>query len=142
MEVEWWLDTVGNVMTYCCIDASPRSLARFGLLFARNGKWGDEQIVPAQWVKDSTAPIPGVGFYGYQWWVSESANMYSSQGLHDNDIYIFPDKDLVILRNSYYEKLGDGSTVRTGKNRHYTLPPSSWDDFAFFQPIVLSTPSG
>ena len=141
MEVEWWLDTEGNAMTYCCIDATARSLARFGLLFARDGKWGDEQIVPAQWVKDSTAPIPGVGFYGYQWWVRESDNMYSSQGLHDNDIYIFPDKDLVILRNSYYEKLGDGSTVRTGKNGHYTLPPSSWDDFAFFQPIVLSTPS-
>ena len=140
MEVEWWTDTEGHVMTYCCIDATPRSLARFGLLFARNGKWRDEQIVSGQWVSKSTSPIPGAEFYGHQWWIFGSDNTYASQGLHENDIYIFPNKDLIILRNSFYEKLGDGSTVRSGNNHHYTLPPSSWNDLTFIEPIVLSTP--
>jgi CubicO group peptidase (beta-lactamase class C family) len=31
-----------------------RDMARFGLLYLKGGKWHDEQIIPAQWVRDST----------------------------------------------------------------------------------------
>ncbi|MDD1717409.1 MAG: serine hydrolase, partial [Methanoregulaceae archaeon] len=34
---------------------STRDLARFGLLFLRNGRWGEQQVVPADWVRESTA---------------------------------------------------------------------------------------
>lgn len=49
---------------------SARDLARFGLLFLRAGRWQDAPIVPASWVKESTAPYSetnlGTG-YGYMW---------------------------------------------------------------------------
>ncbi len=32
-------------MTYCCIDTTSRDFARFGLLYARDGRWLDDQIV-------------------------------------------------------------------------------------------------
>ncbi|UCC75223.1 MAG: serine hydrolase, partial [Gemmatimonadota bacterium] len=35
---------------------SARDMARFGLLFLRNGRWRDEQIVPEAWVPRSTYP--------------------------------------------------------------------------------------
>jgi CubicO group peptidase (beta-lactamase class C family) len=34
-----WQDSVGNPLTYCCIDTSARQYSRFGLLFARDGNW-------------------------------------------------------------------------------------------------------
>ena len=32
----------------------PLDMAKIGLLYLQKGKWGDQQIIPAQWVKDST----------------------------------------------------------------------------------------
>jgi CubicO group peptidase (beta-lactamase class C family) len=50
---------------------SARDLARFALLYLHQGKWHDRQIVPAQWVEESTQPYSRSGFgpgYGYLWW--------------------------------------------------------------------------
>jgi len=32
-----------------------RDLARFGLLFLRQGRWQETQVIPAAWVSESTA---------------------------------------------------------------------------------------
>ena len=34
---EWWTDQPNQVMSYCCLDATPRDFARFGLGDARQG---------------------------------------------------------------------------------------------------------
>lgn len=51
-----------------------RDMARFGLLYMRNGMWSDKQVVPREWVKESTIAYSesgaGVG-YGYLWWVAK-----------------------------------------------------------------------
>ena len=47
---EWWVDAQSSVMSYCCLDATPRSFARFGLLFARNGLWIADQVLSEDWV--------------------------------------------------------------------------------------------
>lgn len=50
-------------------------MARFGYLFLRGGNWNGTQIVPADWVRQSTTSYSetsgfGEGFgYGYLWWV-------------------------------------------------------------------------
>lgn len=52
---------------------SARDLARFGWLYACDGKWNGRQVVPAAWVEESTKPHSDAGrrgFYGYMWWVS------------------------------------------------------------------------
>ena len=38
---------------------SPRDMARFGLLISREGRWRDEQIVPAAWVAQSMISLLG-----------------------------------------------------------------------------------
>ena len=50
-----------------------RDMARFGLLFLREGEWDGEQIVPRDWVRDSVTSYSdagGSGGYGYMWWVA------------------------------------------------------------------------
>ena len=37
-------------------DAVRRDFARLGLLYARGGRWGDQQVVPAAWVEESLVP--------------------------------------------------------------------------------------
>jgi CubicO group peptidase (beta-lactamase class C family) len=50
---------------------SARDLARFGLLYLRLGAWGNQQIVPAAWVAESTTAWSTTYLdsgYGYLWW--------------------------------------------------------------------------
>jgi CubicO group peptidase (beta-lactamase class C family) len=55
---------------------SARDLARFGLLFMNKGRWNGAQIVPAQWVADSTRVYSQTDRkntgYGYLWWVLDA----------------------------------------------------------------------
>lgn len=87
-----------------------RDMARFGLLFAREGRWRWRQIVPAQWVKDSVTPYSDAGAsggYGYMWWVAANGRhvpgvsipdgSYSARGAGGHYILIIPAYDLVIV---------------------------------------------
>lgn len=86
---------------------SARDMARFGLLFLQNGKWGDEQILPEEWVKESTspqvkAPRNNVYDYGYMWWVATEGTfselgLFSAVGRYGQSIDIIPEKNLVFV---------------------------------------------
>jgi len=87
-----------------------RDLARFGMLFLRDGKWNGAQIVPAGWVKESTTSYSAAGKnggYGYLWWVSRNGvhlpgvtlpeGSYSARGAGGHYILIVPALELVIV---------------------------------------------
>jgi CubicO group peptidase (beta-lactamase class C family) len=87
-----------------------RDMARFGLLFLRNGAWRDRQIVPAAWVADSVTPYSEAGEsggYGYLWWVAAGGKhvpgaslpegSYSARGAGGHYILVIPADDLVIV---------------------------------------------
>ena len=133
MTATWWTDEASHALTYCCIDATSRDFARFGLLIARDGKWANTQVVSKDWIDAATAVSVNRASdsnYGLHWWVNSDLGYFYSAGLHENNIYIFPQHDLVIVRNSTYNRTGD-DTVRTGSNWHYTDAPSSWSNAEF-----------
>lgn len=82
---------------------STRDLARFGLLFARDGRWGGESVVPEDWVRESTtahsetdlggSQPPG---YGYMWWVDDSGG-FSARGYGGHVVAVYPEDDLVVV---------------------------------------------
>lgn len=56
------------------IFVSARDAAKFGQFFLDGGEWKGQQLVPADWVEESTSvqnagPGGRTGQYGYQWWV-------------------------------------------------------------------------
>jgi CubicO group peptidase (beta-lactamase class C family) len=53
-------------------DMSARDLARFALLYLHVGRWRDRQVVPAEWVAESTHSYSSTptGGYAYMWWSS------------------------------------------------------------------------
>ncbi|MGL6268167.1 MAG: serine hydrolase domain-containing protein, partial [Chitinophagaceae bacterium] len=78
--------------------------ARFGLLFARKGKWRDKQLISADWVDAVHQPSSANTSYGFLWWTNHgndlgniSKDIYSAQGYGGNYIVIDTENDLVIV---------------------------------------------
>lgn len=79
--------------------------ARFGLLFLRQGKWGDRQILPSAWVADSMKPGSKNPDYGYLWWLNARGaqwpgtpkTSFAAVGFGSNTIWIDPEHDLVVV---------------------------------------------
>jgi CubicO group peptidase (beta-lactamase class C family) len=84
---------------------STYDMARFGLLWLRNGKWGDRQVVQPSYVKEATTPSAHGPDYGFLWWLNTKqaqwpgspANAFSARGQGGNIIFISPSHDLVVV---------------------------------------------
>ncbi|HET9608145.1 MAG TPA: serine hydrolase [Acidimicrobiales bacterium] len=153
-QVEWWRDARGHTLTYCCVDTTSRGFARFGLLYARQGAWGDEQVVPRAWVEDSLEPAPASqGAYGYQWWLDQPDDLpedtFSARGHDGQYIYVIPSLDLVVVRNGGYVKDPGPPIAEPNLFAKYPSdglvpgkgtinPERGWDDAEFLRPIVES----
>lgn len=108
---QWWSDAVGHTLTYCCFDAPSREFARIGLLYAREGRWNGNQILPERWVRDSAestyTEVDGPHGYGYQWYTVDSSagtRQLEAFGFDGQHIYVIPELDLVVVRNGHYDK--------------------------------------
>jgi CubicO group peptidase (beta-lactamase class C family) len=97
-----------------------RDQARFGYLFLRRGRWGDEQILSDEWVELATTPSEIRPQYGYMWWLNSERLMwedlpessFAALGAGTNAIWIDPEDDLVVVaRWIDREKLGDFLTL-------------------------------
>jgi CubicO group peptidase (beta-lactamase class C family) len=57
-------------------EMSARDFARFALLYLNGGRWNATQVVPEDWVKQSTRPYSDTesGGYGFLWWTGDSAS--------------------------------------------------------------------
>lgn len=87
------------------LNLTTRDYARFGLLFAQGGRWGDGQLVPADWVAASTTlQAPGGAAYGYQWWVpadtAAHGGDYFARGIYGQYIYVNPGRGVVVAVNA------------------------------------------
>lgn len=92
------------------LNLTTRDYAKFGQLFLQGGEFNGKQVIPAEWVAESTvnsAPTMsdrGVG-YGYQWWVpmpQEGPNKgdFFAVGIYGQYIYVNPARNLVIAKNA------------------------------------------
>lgn len=84
------------------LNTTTRDNARFGQMFAQNGMWEGQQIVPADWIAQSTIPSaktqPDEFGYGYQWWipVGSDAGQFLARGIYGQYIYIDQTRNVVI----------------------------------------------
>ena len=113
----WSLDENGFEKMESGINARAIDFAKFGLLFLHNGDWNGTQVIPAEWVAESTQAdssfdyasyyyddfifANGQGYYKYVWWGiqrDEQNYDFMALGNHGQFIYISPHKSLIILR--------------------------------------------
>jgi len=84
-----------------------RDLVKIGQLVLNRGRWGERQIVWAQWIDESLAPQIGapdrLQFYGYQWWLGRSllrrkeVTWACATGYGGQRLYVVPALDLVAV---------------------------------------------
>lgn len=81
-------------------------MARFGLLFARNGKWQGEQLLSEELIEEAIQASPANENYGYMWWLNRQGNrhwkglpehLFYAAGFGGNFIIIDRERDLVIV---------------------------------------------
>jgi CubicO group peptidase (beta-lactamase class C family) len=113
-----WQDTAGNALTYCCVDASVRQYARFGLLFARGGQWQGQQVIPKAYVDEtfqqywSNIHSNDLNYprgYSLHWWVSrfdDQSKIFNASGKFGQYIFVDPANDVVFVRVTKYHSTG------------------------------------
>ena len=109
---KWWTDQAGNTVTYASLDMTPRDFAKFGLMVAQEGKWKDKEVVSSSWLDIATVNYSDLAPYGFQWWTSNGSNgkeydFFSAKGLDGQLIYVWPEIDLVFVRFTKYQHVGD-----------------------------------
>jgi hypothetical protein len=97
------------------ICATLRDMARFALLQLRDGRLGEEQVVPSEWLLDTRRgdqaaldayaraegldAHPGL-MYRNQWWVLERDVAYSALGIHGQMVYVNLPADVACVKLS------------------------------------------
>lgn len=98
---------------------STRDMARVGYLLLREGRWGDQQLVPAEWIREMTSPITpvhemnpprrreGPHGYGYMTWVWDGPwntgpyrGAYTGVGAVGQYITVLPALDVVVAHKT------------------------------------------
>lgn len=123
----WSLDEAGFEKMESGINARAIDFAKFGRLLLNEGEWDGEQVISAQWIKESiqdeghpedyyeTSFGPEIrdaaegGYYQYMWYGLKrdgGVDDFYAAGKYGQIIYVSPQANLVIVRNG--ETYGPG----------------------------------
>lgn len=109
----WSLDREGGIeCVWCCLGASLRNLARFGMPYRDRGFWRGAALIPAGWVEASRAAggcsaqewqrsevAPVFRSYGYQWWLLDRGRGdFAAIGKNGQILHVDPANDAVVVR--------------------------------------------
>ena len=110
-EGDMMIDSLGTPLAAGGLSLGLRDAARLGQLMLQDGRWNDEQILPAAAVasirgggdpaKYSAAGYTTLagGSYRSMWWVLHNEHgAYSARGIHGQAIYVDPTAEMVIAR--------------------------------------------
>lgn len=100
----WKIDPQGNNPGGFGIHLTAREMAKIGYLYLNNGYWDGIQVVPEEYVSDSTHQQSDGGQpvnvpYGYLWWITQHGNRsaFFASGYGGKCIYVIPALDLVVV---------------------------------------------
>jgi CubicO group peptidase (beta-lactamase class C family) len=93
-----------------------RDFARLGYLWLNEGRWGDKQLVPEEWMKQATSRFVQANGeshnYGYTFWIQDEwdnvpKDTFMSRGHNLNNCYVVPSLDLVVARQGNENGTGE-----------------------------------
>jgi CubicO group peptidase (beta-lactamase class C family) len=97
-----------------------RDFARLGYLWLNKGRWGEQQLIPEEWMKIATRRFKQAdgktNNYGYTFWIQDKwenipHDAYGSRGHNINDCYVISSLDLVVAR------MGNDNPPREQRNQ-------------------------
>ncbi|MBI3730740.1 MAG: serine hydrolase [Burkholderiales bacterium] len=117
------VDSVGSEQGGGGLNLTLRDMARFGEMMRLNGKFNEQQIIPAAAVEDirkgadpakfanaGYATLPGYS-YRNMWWIGHNSHQtFEARGIHGQRIYIDPVAEMVIVKFSSHPIAANGAT--------------------------------
>lgn len=112
----WERDASGSFIASSYVYLTARDLARVGLLMQRDGRWGEAQLLPAEWVDFMRTPFVGEGLHagggvpGGHWWLNRVSagqpapwpdapqDTFAALGHWGQGLYVMPSEGLVVVR--------------------------------------------
>lgn len=119
-DASWLQGSTGHEISGCCMQASTRDFARFGLFMLGGGIADGKSILPDGWIAEATMKhadtyAPKYG-YGYQWWTLNDGS-YTARGIFGQGIFIDPKRKLIIASNSNWPQATDSQGGDQGMKR-------------------------
>lgn len=110
--VQWDQDRDGVYIGGSELFMTPRAMTKFGVMYLQNGMYAGQQVVPEEWVRESTSTqVEGLFHgtkvkYGYLWWLDVENQLFTylndedaflAMGSHGQRIFIHPDLNMVVV---------------------------------------------
>ena len=115
-EAFWRVGRDGQEGAFAYFNATLRDWGRLGLLLARDGRVGERQVVPREYLLDATDPArqpeafrprratPYLG-YGYQFWLLPLAERtFALQGVYGQGLFVQPASGIVMVVTSVWQQ--------------------------------------
>jgi CubicO group peptidase (beta-lactamase class C family) len=97
--MEMAFDDAGTWLGGLSADTNARNMAKFGLLFLRDGAWDGERILPEGWVEYCRTPSDTNPTYGAGWWLDpERPGVFYAVGVRGQTITVDPEHDLTVVQ--------------------------------------------
>jgi CubicO group peptidase (beta-lactamase class C family) len=121
----WAVDKGGTAIGACCLSATVRDLARFGMFVLDKGRAPSGELVPAAWfdlatrhgaVGEDEIPKNDRSYnrgcpldYRYQWWLRRRpATDFTAVGISGQFVHIYPADNAVVVQISDWGEWDDG----------------------------------
>ncbi len=103
----WRKDSKGLALGGFGLELTPMQLAQFGCLYLNEGMWNGEQIVPKEWIAESTGKSIDTKMtfeceqsgYGYYWWMNGFGG-YAAHGYLGQYVFVLPRSHAVAVFTS------------------------------------------
>lgn len=98
----WVHDPNGNSTGGWGLTLTTRDMARFGYLYLNNGVWGNNEVLPESWIRESTELTDNN--YGYLWWLRQEDGFFTYAAIGDggNMICCIPKMNMVVAITSEF----------------------------------------
>lgn len=110
--IQWDTDREGYYIGGSELFLTPRAMTKFGVMYLNGGEYMGRQIIPEEWVIESTTTqVEGSSFgaeikYGYLWWLDienplftyiDDDNRFLAMGARGQRIFVYPELDVVVV---------------------------------------------
>ena len=127
------VDPAGYALACGGLNATLRDYARFGQLLLQQGKLGDTQLVPADWITDIhnadhslfgepyTKAAPNGGYHNQFWIEDVDRPGFMARGVFGQLIYVDPTNDLVVVKLSSWPEFSSVPRLITALNAIHAI---------------------
>lgn len=101
------LDGNNNYIMSSYAYMTTRDWAKLGQFWLQKGKWNNEQILPEDWINQSTIAGGGINsIYGAHFWLNTDSflypnvpsDMFAARGFQGQQVIVIPSREIVIVR--------------------------------------------